>query len=83
VFIGQGLDYPGDLRAVRDVPAGCRNSTQSTAKRAHAPGTHQVERISPQDWPSNFDEYVAKLKPDALGVVSAGITEMPNTKLAD
>jgi hypothetical protein len=39
--------------------------------------------MSPQDWPSNLDQHAAKLKTDTLGVVSAGITEMPNTKLAD
>jgi len=39
--------------------------------------------MSPQDWPSYLDHYAAKLTTDALGVVSAGMTEMPNTKLAD
>jgi hypothetical protein len=39
--------------------------------------------MSPQDWPSSLDKHMAKLKTDALGIVSAGITEMPDSKLAD
>jgi len=39
--------------------------------------------MSPQNWPSNLGEHAAKLNTDALGMASAGIAEMPNSKFSD